>query len=57
MEEEDEEDFDDEEEVSKKKRGRKRGGSAPEKGKKGKVPTLKIKLGKRKKDSSVCGVK
>ena len=42
------EDFDDDDGV-KKKRGRKRG----EKQKKGKVPTLKIKLGKRKKETSV----
>ena len=49
--EEEEEDFDEEEDLSKKKRGRKR--AVQEKGKKAKVPTLKIKLGKRRKDSSV----
>ncbi|XP_069984157.1 chromodomain-helicase-DNA-binding protein Mi-2 homolog isoform X8 [Penaeus vannamei] len=54
VDEEVEEDFDDDSEgVGKKKRGRKRTATAEGKNKKGgKVPTLKIKLGKRKKDTS-----
>ncbi|XP_045626390.2 chromodomain-helicase-DNA-binding protein Mi-2 homolog isoform X5 [Procambarus clarkii] len=50
-----EEEFDDDSEgAGKKKRGRKRTATGDSKTKKGgKVPTLKIKLGKRKKDTSV----
>ncbi|XP_068214865.1 chromodomain-helicase-DNA-binding protein Mi-2 homolog isoform X13 [Palaemon carinicauda] len=45
---------DDDDSSSKKKRGRKRTTTAESKSKKGsKVPTLKIKIGKRKKDTSV----
>lgn len=59
VDEEVEEDFDDDSEgVGKKKRGRKRTATAEGKNKKGgKVPTLKIKLGKRKKDTSVSLVR
>lgn len=54
-----EEEFEDDSEgTSKKKRGRKRTTTAEAKAKKGgKVPTLKIKLGKRKKDTSVSLVR
>lgn len=55
-----EEEFDeDSEDVNKKKRGRKRVSTGDSKSKKsgGKVPTLKIKLGKRKKDTSVSLVR
>ena len=55
QEEEEEEEEEDSDAGGKKKgRGRKRGSDKA--GKKGKVPTLKIKLGKRKKDSSVSVV-
>lgn len=59
MDEEAEEEFDDDSEgLGKKKRGRKRTTTAESKAKKGgKVPTLKIKLGKRKKDTSVSLVR
>lgn len=54
-----EEEFEDDSEgAGKKKRGRKRTTTAEAKAKKGgKVPTLKIKLGKRKKDTSVSLVR
>lgn len=57
--EEAEEEFEDDSEgTGKKKRGRKRTTTAEAKAKKGgKVPTLKIKLGKRKKDTSVSLVR